>query len=80
MPAGIFNPFSWAHQQKESRIMFLVEQRTTCEEEFVTGSTNKQQNIDGDGGFPWKAVKNLGLLSRDEEEEYRGTSVSVNMV
>jgi ribosomal protein L31 len=31
--------------------MFLVEQRTTCEEEFVTGSTNKQQNIDGDGGF-----------------------------
>jgi hypothetical protein len=31
--------------------MFLVEQRT-CEEEFVTGSTNKQQNVDGDGGFP----------------------------
>jgi hypothetical protein len=56
-----------------------VEQRTTCEEEFVTGSTKKQQNIDGDGGFPWKAVKKLDLLSR-EEEEYRGTSVSVNMV
>ncbi len=58
--------------------MFLVEQRT-CEEEFVTGSTNKQQNVDGDGGFPWNAVKNLDLLSR-EEEEHRGTSVSVNMV
>jgi hypothetical protein len=55
-----------------------VEQRT-CEEEFVTGSTNKQQNVDGDGGFPWNAVKNLDLLSR-EEEEHRGTSVSVNMV